>query len=78
MIINFGKYFGKSIEQIGDSDEGLLYLDSIVDDPLESQFKEQLKIYLKKNAHRVDDAIRNCKPLSKNYAPSKPKPWWEK
>ena len=59
MMIPFGKYFGYSIKQVGDTDEGLIYLDSIVDDPLESIFKKELKEYLKKNSHRIDAAISN-------------------
>ncbi len=79
-IIGFGKYFGQTIEMIGDTDEGLLYLDKLVDDNLESKFKDALKIYLKKNAHRIDEAMREDNKIeyhSKKHDPL-PQPWWEK
>jgi hypothetical protein len=74
--LGFGPYFGKSIKQIGDTDEGLLYLDSIVDETNEPQ-KQIIKDYLKKNDARLDIAIANKKNYIKDSDPL-PLPWWKK
>ena len=77
MIIPFGKYFLQTVERVGDDDEGLLYLDEIVDQ-CESGLKEYIKEYLKKNAHRLDAALANKRDYKKRPADPIPAPWWEK
>jgi hypothetical protein len=79
LFIAFGPYFGKSIKQIGDTELGLLYLDSIVDETKEPQ-KQVIKDYLKKNDARLDAAIANKKHFIKNKKEPDPlpRPWWEK
>lgn len=77
MIIPFGEYFLQTVERVGDSDEGLLYLDSIVDE-CTMELKEYIRGYLKKNSHRVDAAIANKRDYKKRPLDPLPKPWWEK
>lgn len=45
-IISFGPYCFKTLDQIADSDEGLLYLDKIIDEISSPDFKENLKAFL--------------------------------
>lgn len=53
-VVTFGKYRGQSIEQIGRSDEGLLYLDWLYG-------QNWLKVELKRSlgAYLNDPVIRN-------------------
>lgn len=77
MIMPYGKYFLQTIEQIGDSDEGLLYLDSIVDE-CTMELKEYIRGYLRKNNHRLDAALANKRDYKKRPIDPIPPKWWEK
>lgn len=58
MIIPFGNFFGEEVEDVGASEDGLLFLDAIVDDKkLDPKLKEEIKEYLKKHSHRLDALI---------------------
>ncbi len=76
MIIPFGIYFGKTIEQVGDTDEGLVYLDGIVDD-CDGDVKRELVTYLKKNSVRVDVALEGRRGYGERREDREPivRPW---
>jgi hypothetical protein len=77
MIMPFGKFFGQTIQQVGDSDEGLLHLDIIVDQ-VGGELKEEIQKYLTKNKHRLDAAIESKTPRDNRTPDPKPRPWWIK
>jgi hypothetical protein len=78
-IITFGPYCFKTVKEVGDTDEGLLYLDKIVDE-VDNELKEVIKEYLAKNGNRLDAAIENkSKRYKKTSEPPNPypAPWWK-
>ncbi len=59
-VIPFGPYCFQTFNQIADSEEGLLYLDKLIDDKhtmLNEEFKENLKAFL--NLPHISQRIKD-------------------
>ncbi len=87
MIMPFGQYKDKTLEEIANKD--ILYLDRIVEFMREKNmnfkyvdFYEELKAFLKRPdiSKRIDEAMESKEEISYSERPydSIPKKWWDK
>jgi hypothetical protein len=76
MIMFFGPYAMQTVEQICDTDEGLIYLDLVVDEISDPELKEEVKTFLKKNDARLDAALESRSHELRLPDPI-PRKWWE-
>lgn len=61
VVVPFGKYRGKKIDKIAESDEGLLYLDWLLDQDLRTEpLRTALAVYLSDEtvAKQLDALVR--------------------